>query len=668
MHPYWQALFSTCFIRQGLLTIQQITTTKPDIMKNPAILLAVILASLQMLSCNNTSEEFIDTYAGTLPVIEMSDRSVEPFVIYLDIREEVIGFREATFPYTVLYETDDLVQMETSLQLGEGLSCSKLTYARSDETLTLELDGLNRNLILEKYEQMIERKVNEFIPVRLSSDVSHLSDDQKAMLMILFKVADIMDEIFWTQACPEKEMILSGLTSDEQRDFFMLNYGPWERLNGDLPFLPSVDAKPAGAGFYPADMTKEEFESLDDPAKTSLYTLLRRNSSGGLDVIPYHEAYKDQVEEASKLLMEAAGLAEDPGFRRYLELRSAALLTDDYFESDMAWMDMKDNAIDFVVGPIENYEDKLFNYKAAHESFILIKDKEWSERLAFISSFLPALQKELPVPGEYKREVPGSDSDLGAYDAVYYAGDCNASSKTIAINLPNDERVQLAKGSRKLQLKNSIRYKFEKILVPISNVLIAEDQRSHINFESFFENTMFHEVAHGLGLNNTIDGKGTVRAALKDQYSALEEGKADVLGLFLVTKLAEMGELGDKDLMDNYVTFMASIFRSVRFGVASSHGKANMIRFYYFQEQGAFTRDESTGTYRIDFEKMQQAMNNLAEMILTIQGDGNYDAAKQLVDEKGFIREDLQRDLDRLKALNIPVDIRFEQGPEVLGL
>jgi len=331
-------------------------------------------------------------------------------------------------------------------------------------------------------------------------------------------------------------------------------------------------------------------------------------------------------------------------------------------------MDMKKNEIDFVVGPIENYEDALYNYKAAHESFILIKDSEWSEKLAFIASVLPKMQLTLPVPPEYKKEVPGSSSDLGAYDVIYYAGDCNAGSKTIAINLPNDERVHASKGSRKLQLKNSIRYKFEEILVPISNVLIDEAQREHITFDAFFENVMFHEVAHGLGVNQTINGKGTVRSALKEQYSALEEGKADILSLYLITKMTEMGMLGEKDLMDNYVTFMASIFRSIRFGVASSHGKANMIRFYYFKESGAFSRSETNGTYRIDFEKMQKAINNLAELILTTQGDGNYNLAKRLVDEMGFIREELQGDLDRLRELSIPVDIVFNQGPELVGL
>jgi hypothetical protein len=321
-----------------------------------------------------------------------------------------------------------------------------------------------------------------------------------------------------------------------------------------------------------------------------------------------------------------------------------------------------------VVGPIENYEDALYNYKAAHESFILIKDREWSEKLAFIASVLPEMQKNLPVPPEYKKEVPGSESDLGAYDVVYYAGDCNAGSKTIAINLPNDERVHASKGSRKLQLKNAIRYKFEEILVPISNVLIDEEQREHVTFDAFFENTMFHEVAHGLGINQTLDGKGTVRSALKEQYSALEEGKADILGLFLITQMAEKGMLGEKELMDNYVTFMASIFRSIRFGVASSHGKANMVRFYYFKESGAFSRSDTKGTYKIDFEKMQTAMNNLAKLIISIQGDGDYAMAKQLVDESGFIREELQSDLNRLQELSIPVDIAFNQGPEILGL
>lgn len=637
-------------------------------MKKSPLLLCLAIMVISIISCKNTTPEYQDLFAGTTPVYELNSGNIDPFVVYMDIRENAININESSAPYTVVYETPDLVQIETNLSLKEGIMVRKISYSVKEQTASMELEGMNKNLVLEKYHAMIQRKVKEFVPVQLTSDISHLSDNQKLMLSKLFKVAEIMDEIYWKEACPDKDEILSGLSDPDEIDFFMINYGPWERLNGDLPFLQNIGPKPAGAGFYPADITKKEFENLELAGKESQYTILRRNSNSGLEVIPYHQAFEKEIKEAAGLLREASDLAEDPGFSKYLSLRADALINDDYYDSDMAWMDMKDNAIDFVVGPIENYEDKLYNYKAAHEAYILIKDTEWSEKLAFISSFLPKLQKSLPVAAKYKMEVPGSESDLGAYDVVYYAGDCNASSKTIAINLPNDERVQQAKGSRKLQLKNSIRYKFEEILVPIANVLIAEDQREHISFDAFFENTMFHETAHGLGINNTINGKGTVRNALKEQYSALEEGKADILALYLVTQLAEMGELGEKDLMDNYVTFMASIFRSVRFGVASSHGKANMIRFYYFQEAGAFTRDNTSGTYRVDFEKMKAAMNSLGELILTIQGDGDYNAAKQLVEEKGFIRNDLQNDLDRLKALSIPIDIRFQQGPEILGL
>jgi hypothetical protein len=325
-------------------------------------------------------------------------------------------------------------------------------------------------------------------------------------------------------------------------------------------------------------------------------------------------------------------------------------------------MDMKNNTIEFIIGPIENYEDQLFGYKTAFESFILIKDKEWSTRLERYAVLLPGLQKALPCPDEYKNETPGVESDMNVYDAVYYAGDCNAGSKTIAINLPNDEKVREEKGSRKLQLKNSMQAKFDKIVVPIADLLISEEQRKHVKFDAFFENTMFHEVSHGLGLGNTVDRSTTVREALKDAYTSIEESKADILGLWCVYHLNEMGELGEKDMMDNFVTFMAGIFRSVRFGAASAHGKANMIRFYYFKEMGAFERDSSTGTYMVDFVKMKEAMLGLSELILKIQGDGDYEAAKKLIEEKGTIREELQKDLDRIGEAGIPRDIVFEQG------
>ncbi len=516
--------------------------------------------------------------------------------------------------------------------------------------------------------QEIKKKADEFASFTLTTDLSVLTEKEKQMLPLLLDAAKIMDEIFWKQAFGDKDSLFS-LGLDEYTEKFMkINYGPWERLNDNKPFINGFGEKPAGANFYPVDMTKEEFEAWDNETKTSLYTLIRRGEDGGLESIPYHVAFKEQVDKAAGLLNQAAGLAEDAGLKNYLIKRANALLTDEYYESDVAWMEMKTNTIDFIIGPIENYEDQLFGSKAANESFILIKDREWSEKLVRFAALLPGLQKALPCEQKYKNETPGIDSDMNVYDALYYAGDCNAGSKTIAINLPNDEKVREEKGSRKLQLKNSMQAKFDKILVPIANILIAEDQRKHVKFDAFFENVMFHEVSHGLGLGNTVDKSSTVREALKDSYTSMEEAKADILGLWCVYQLNEMGELGEKEMMDNFVTFMAGIFRSVRFGAASAHGKANMIRFYYFQETGAFERDAATGTYRVNFEKMKEAMLSSSEQILKIQGDGDYTTAKKLIEEQGFIREELQKDLDRIGEAGIPRDIVFEQGAEVWGL
>lgn len=514
----------------------------------------------------------------------------------------------------------------------------------------------------------MQKKVDEFVKVDLTTDISHLSDNERAMLPLLFEVARIMDEIFWLQAFGNKDELFATLKDDATREFAAINYGPWERLKGNKPFIDGFGEKPLGANFYPADMTREEFESFESDIKTSQYSLIKRRADGSLEAIPYSVAYKQQHERAADLLRRAAQLADDSALKNYLNLRAEALTTDNYQPSDMAWMDMKSNNIDFICGPIENYEDALFNYKAAHEAFILIKDLNWSQKLSKFAALLPTLQLSLPVEAQYKAEVPGSDSDLGVYDAVYYAGDCNAGSKTIAINLPNDPEVHIKKGSRKLQLKNSMQYKFDKILIPIANLLIDPSQRKHVKFDAFFENVMFHEVAHGLGIKNTINGKGTVREAMKETYSPVEEAKADILGLYMVAKLVEMGEIEKDDLMDNYVTFMASIFRSIRFGAASAHGKANTMRFYYFQEMGAFTRNEKDGTYRVDFEKMTQAMNSLAGDILRIQGNGDYEKAKKMLEETSFIREELQLDLNRISEANVPRDIRFNQGEKLLGL
>jgi len=513
----------------------------------------------------------------------------------------------------------------------------------------------------------VQSRVNEYVEFTLSTDLTALTENQKKMIPILIEVARIMDDLFWREAYGDKNELMAQLDGEAEKRYANINYGPWDRLREDEPFIKGFGPKPAGAQFYPADMTREEFESWYNPDKTGLYSFVRRDENNKLYLIPYHEMFENEIKKASDLLLDAASLAENEGLKNYLTLRAEALLTDDYQPSDMAWMDMKTNTIEMVVGPIEVYEDMLFNYRAAHEAYVLIKDKSWSERLSRYAQFLPALQQGLPVPDQYKQETPGTDSELNAYDVVYYAGDCNAGSKTIAINLPNDEEVQLAKGSRRLQLKNAIQAKYDKILVPMAEVLVAENQRKHVTFNAFFSNTMFHEVAHGLGIKNTINGKGTVRDALLEKGSALEEGKADILGLYMVTKLHEIGEL-EGELMDYYVTFMAGIFRSVRFGASSAHGKANMIRFNYFSSMDAFSFDAQTGTYAVNFENFQKAMNALSQKILTLQGDGDYDGVTGLFDEMGNVGPELQAALDRVNNAGIPRDIVFNQGVKILGL
>lgn len=513
-----------------------------------------------------------------------------------------------------------------------------------------------------------ESRLDIYYPVDLTADLSHLSDRQRHVVELLIEASKIMDNLFWHQAYgASKNSLLSRIDDERVAKFAEINYGPWDRLNNNKPFLTGFDAKPAGANFYPADMTKAEFEQADFPGKIDLYTLVRRNDQGELYAIPYNEAYRSELERAAALLREAAEFAEDEGFKKYLSMRADAFLSNQYQPSDFAWMDMTNNEIDVVIGPIESYEDQLYGYRAGFESYVLIKDMAWSEKLAVYAQHLPELQRNLPVADAYKAEMPGSGAQLNAYDVVYYAGHSNAGSKTIAINLPNDEEVQLQKGTRRLQLKNAMRAKFDAILVPIADELIVPEQRQHITFDAFFANTMFHEVAHGLGIKNLVGKEGTVREALKEHASALEEGKADILGLYMVTQLLEAGVITEGVLEDYYTTFLAGIFRSVRFGASSAHGKANMIRFNYFEQAGAFSRNEA-GQYSVNMDAMRAAMNSLSEKILTLQGNGDYQGVGELFDTMGNIGPELQADLDRLSAADIPVDITFRQGKDVLGI
>ena len=508
-------------------------------------------------------------------------------------------------------------------------------------------------------ENELKEKVESYAVVEVTSPLyDALSDNDKKIVAIFREAADIMDGLFWKQTFGDKTRI-EALPEGYAKDYAMINYGAWDHLDNNSPFLEGYGQKPLGCQYYPQDMTAEEFAAFDDPDKLSLYTVIRRDENGALKTVWYRDEYKEEIEKVCTLLEQAIELTENEGMKKYLVERVKAFRTDDYLASDMAWMDMKDCNMDLVIGPIENYDDHLHEAKAAYECFILLKDEKRSANLAKYVGLLPALQQMLPCAPEYKTFVPGTSSDLNVYDAIYYAGDCNAGSKTIAINLPNDERVHAAKGARRLQLYNSMMAKFDKIMMPIAEVLVAPEQLQHLSADAFFWNVTFHEVAHGLGVKQTVNGKGTVDAAMGSEKTTWEEAKADILGLFMVSRLIDMGEITDITKEQSVATFIAGIVRSVRFGFASSHGKANMMCYNFMEDYGAFTRN-AEGKYVIDFEKAAAAIDAWAALILETQATGNFEFAQKYSAENASIRESLAADIEKVNGAGIPRDIRFE--------
>ena len=505
----------------------------------------------------------------------------------------------------------------------------------------------------------LQEKVESYAVVEVKSPLyDALSENDKKIVDLFRQAGEIIDGLFWKQTFGDKAE-MEALKDEYAKAYAMINYGPWDQLDDNKPFVEGYGEKPLGCQYYPLDMTKEEFEAFNDPDKLSLYTVIRRDENGALKTVWYRDEYKAELDKICALLEEAAALTTNEGLRTYLTERVKAFRTDDYLASDMAWMDMKDCNMDLVIGPIENYDDHLYEAKAAYECFILLKDEKRSANLAKYVSLLPALQTMLPCAPEYKTFVPGTSSDLNVYDAIYYSGDCNGGSKTIAINLPNDERVHIAKGARRLQLYNSMMAKFDKILAPIGEILVTPEQQKLLTADAFFWNVTFHEVAHGLGVKETVNGKGTVDAAMGSEKTTWEEAKADILGLFMVNKLIEMGEITDITKEESIATFIAGIVRSVRFGSASSHGKANMMCFNYMEDHGAFSRN-AEGRYVVDFEKAAAAIDSWANTIIETQATGNFEFAQKYAGENASIREALAADIAKVNEAGIPRDIVFD--------
>jgi hypothetical protein len=566
------------------------------------------------------------------------------------------------------------------------------------------------------------QRLNSFKEITLTTDTAKLSEAEKRCIMYLIEAAKSADEIFWKQTYMAKKDALKGIKNDTLKRFLEINYGPWDRLNNDKPFMAGVGEKPKGVNYYPADFDPKMVTEDIKARVLSPYTVIKNSPKIPVDpgknppkegemmapmemfplkngnmvtVEDFGFAYNKDMRELIASLEKAAEAIEpeDAKFAQFLRMRGGAIMTNNLIMSDIDWLNLNSH-LDIIIGPIENYEDKLTGQKTAFEAYVLVRDVEWGERLKKYIGYLPELQAGLPVDAPYKpelaknEELSGVDegtvemieepgfppmlkpksalSQLAVFDVVYYGGDCNSGSKTIAVNLPNDETIQKYFGTRRSQLKNAMKAKFDEIVMPISKTLIVSNQQANIKFDAFFANVMFHEVAHGLGVKNLVsDASKTVREALGPDYSAIEECKADVLGLYMVTKLVEKGELSGK-LDDYYVTFVASVFRSVRFGASSAHGKANMITFNTLLNKGAITKGPKG--YSINVNEMKNVIGALAAELLVLQGDGNTQGVTTMLTTRGVVTESLNGDLAKLQKANIPVDLTFKQGIKAMGL
>lgn len=517
----------------------------------------------------------------------------------------------------------------------------------------------------------IEAKINQFAKTGIKYDESLLNDNQKEVINKLFEAAKIIDEIFLNQVYHKNlelknELRNSSNPQDKQLlEYFNIMFGPFDRLDHNKPFYGN-EQKPKGANFYPPDMTKEEFENWiknhpeDEDAFTSEFTVIRRDGDK-LKAIPYTEYYKPQLTQIITLMNEAAEYADNPSLKNYLITRAKAFETNDYFESDMAWMDLKNHAIEVIIGPYEVYEDELFNYKAAYECFLTIVDPKETAKLEKFASYLTEMEENLPLPDEHKNFERGSESPIVVVQEIFSAGDTKAGVQTLAFNLPNDERVRAAKGSKKVMLKNIHEAKFEKLLFPIAEKVLREEDLKYVTFDGFFNHTLMHEMSHGIGPGFIkVDGRDTeVKKELKETYSKLEECKADILGMFNNIYMIEKGVFPREFEKEIWATFLAGVFRSVRFGINEAHGGGTAIIYNYLLENGGYEFDETSQTVSVNYEKIYPALKNLANKILIIQATGNYEEAKNTISKYGIESPSMKILIEKLKELPIDINPQF---------
>ena len=516
----------------------------------------------------------------------------------------------------------------------------------------------------------LAKKIARFAPTYLTADVKKLTPQDRQALKKIIDAAKLLDPLFLRQvwngnAELEKKLLADKTAAGHQRlHYFYVNDGPWSRLDNQAPFIEGVpNEKPPQASYYPDDMTREEFntwvETLSEADKqkaTGFFYLIRRDANKKLMFVPYSEAYKEYLEPAAKLLREAASLTTNASLKNFLNKRADAFSSNDYYDSDVAWMDL-DSPIDVTIGPYETYEDELFSYKAAFESYVTLRDDAETAKLAKFSSHLQELENNLPIEPQYRNPKLGAASPIRVVNEVFGSGEGNSGVQTAAFNLPNDERVVKEKGSKRVMLKNVQDAKFNKTLVPISRVVLDPSEQSALAFDSFFTHILCHELMHGLGPHNiTIGGQETTpRKQLKELYSAIEEAKADMTGLWALQYMIDRNIIEKSMERTLYTTYLASMFRSVRFGINEAHGRGVAMQFNYLTDEGAIKFNEAKGTFSVDHAKIKDSVRKLTTELLMIEAEGSYDRAKAILEKYAVIRPPMQQALDKLKT--VPVDI-----------
>jgi hypothetical protein len=526
----------------------------------------------------------------------------------------------------------------------------------------------------------LAEKIARFAPTEIAADVRALPAGERQALVEMIRAAQVMDAIFLEQVWAGNEAMLLDLLDDHSETgkarlhYFLINKGPWSRLDGNEPFVPGAPPKPASANYYPADATREDIErwiaSLPPAERaraTGFFTTIRRGPDGRFTIVPYSVEYQGQLHIAAQHLRNAARLTAQPTLKAYLEARAEAFLTNDYYESDVRWMEL-DASIEPTIGPYEVYEDEWFNYKAAFEAFITVRDAAESQKLQRFAGALQELEDHLPIDPKYRNPKIGAMAPIVVVNTVFSAGDANRGVQTAAFNLPNDERVIREKGSKRVMLKNNQEAKFNRVLVPISRVALASADQARVSFDAFFTHILMHELMHGLGPHDiTIAGRPTtVRQELKDAYSAIEEAKADISGLWALQYLIDRGQL-DRSLQDTmYTTFLASAFRSLRFGVTAAHGRGQAIQLNYLLDQGGFVVNPD-GTFAVDPTKIRDGVAALTREIMTLQAEGSYEKARALIDRLGVIRPETQRVLDKLAGVPVDIEPIFTTARQLLA-